>query len=116
MAMATGDTASYGDGLRPAPPSAGKLAERTTEMADLSALLGANRQRLRSMLNVIEERLDGFSPQPAVPQNAINPATTSPQPPEPMPGTLASLQCLARTTDQELNRLDALCMRLRELL
>lgn len=87
------------------------LVEQSTEMGSLSAVLGENRARLRNMLELIEERLDRFSPRP-MPINATKAET----PPEPMPGTLASLRCMAETTGQELNRLDAICTRLRELL
>lgn len=82
-----------------------------TEMASLSALLGENRQRLRSMLALIETRLDSFAPRPTPLQGES--ANT---PPEPLPGTLACLRSMGETTGRELKRMDELCMRLRDLL
>jgi hypothetical protein len=83
---------------------------KTTEMESLSALLGENRSRLRAMMELIEARLDHFDPRP-------QPASTeAPTPPEPSPGTLPCLRWMAETTSADLSRLDAICMRLRDLL
>lgn len=88
-----------------------KHPEQQTEMANLSMMLGDNRRRLRDMLEAIELRLDSFSPRPPPLQG--KPAEAAP---EQMPGTLAGLRHMAETTAQDLSRLDAICMRLRDLL
>jgi hypothetical protein len=87
-----------------------KLNEKQTEMASLSSLLGDNRRRLRDLLATIEDRLQRFAP---MPESA---STDDPTPPEPQPGTLTGLQYVARRTAEDIGRLDAICMRLRDLL
>lgn len=90
---------------------ANNTVTQATEMSALSTLLTTNRERLRSLLSLVEERLDGFAPQPS----QLG-AKASEAPPEPFPGTLSHLRCMIETTGQDLSRLDAICTRLRELL
>jgi hypothetical protein len=88
-------------------------AERMTEMASLSEIFGQNRSRLRALLDLAEARLTNFAPEPTKLGEA---GTGHDRPPEPTPGTLASLRCMGETTSQDLNRLDLLVTRLRDLL
>jgi hypothetical protein len=92
--------------------SADPATERLTEMEHLAEMLGHNRRRMREAISAMETRLERFSPQPPVPQNAVlgGPAA------EPQPGTLSFLRCMVETTAQEVGRLEAISSRLRELL
>lgn len=89
----------------------GAALEQQTEMDTLSALLVANLRRLREMNNMMEVRLDRFSPMPPRPAESTAPSTT-----EPPPGTLAFLQAMTNDTGMELARLDSLVERLRALI
>lgn len=82
-----------------------------TEMESLSATMGETRRRLSGRLDEIEERLEKFAPQPK-PMNTEKGLAGS----EPPPGSLAALHGMANATGAQLNRLDAICARLRELL
>lgn len=85
-------------------------AERPTDMENLSNMTGENRRRLREALHLIEARLDNFT---SAPSTLSSKGETAP---EPQPGTLGSLRHMATSTGDELNRLEAICSRLSEIL
>lgn len=87
-------------------------ADRPTDMETLSSMAADNRRRLREALLLTEARLDNFTSAPS----ALQGSKGTEQAAEPQPGTLGSLRHITATTSDEINRLEAIVSRLRELL
>lgn len=82
-----------------------------------SERFGGALRRLRDMASVLQSRLDQFKPEPSpLQQLSTNIGAPTPHPPEPTPGTAASLAYLGSSMHDELSRLDSLIVRVQAIL
>lgn len=104
----------YAGSLRQGAMSTADVAPKRqlTEMESLAERLASNLQSLQEINAQLENRLDSFV---SAPTNLVGHADSK-GPPPPAPGSLAYLQSLTSSTNEEIARLSALSNRVRTIL